>query len=570
MHIKLHRSGPRTYLRIVEAYRDSGKVKHRTIATLGRLEDVGPEQVDSLINGLLRATGRAELDPDEVDISALPALEFGPCWLLTELWRELGLDVALQRALRSSRRAFDAEALTRVMVFNRLCDPESKLGLLRWLEGVRIPEINAEQVTHQRLLRAMDALADARPAIEDRLESVLLPLIDTELSLVFYDLTTIRVHGQKSCEGDIRRFGLSKEVEGIARQCVLGLVQTADGIPLSWEVFAGNTPEVSTLVPMLERVLERFAIKRVIVVADRGLLSLANIEQIRSVTLPDGGHLEFILAVSARRYGDMADRMRAMDFDADQPSVREAEYKDEDKPEAQTEPEAEPKPELDRLVVAHDPVRAAEQRERRRARINELLAEGMKLAARLNAQDEGRPGRGRRSTDHGAYLSFSRKLIEAELTRFISADERDGLFSFAENPEAIAQAEQLDGKLVLRTNVKDLSAQQIVASYKALADIERSFRVLKSEIDIAPMFHRLPGRIEAHAMVCFLALLLNRVMRLRLRAADSALSPQRALSITKAIQWFRVKVGRSEKTGVTLMDETQRSVFEQLELALPK
>lgn len=550
MHVKLHRSGPRTYLRIVEAYREAGKVKHRTIATLGRLEDVGPAQVDSLINGLLRATGRVEIDRDELDISALPALEFGSGWLLSELWRDLGLDHALQTSLRSPRRAFDAEALTRVMVFNRLADPESKLGILRWLEGVRLPGIDADTVTHQRLLRTMDALSDARSAIEKRLEGVLLPLLDTELSLVFYDLTTIRVHGEKEHEPELRRYGRSKDVKGIARQVLLGLVQTADGIPLSWEVFSGNTAEVTTFVPMLERVLKRFAIRRVVVVADRGLLSLDNLNELRDIKLSDGRALEFVLAVPARRYGEI-DELNTLSFDVEAPSVREVEIDE------------------DRLVVAHDPTRAEEQTTRRRARIDELLTEGEKLTARLNAQDEGRPGRGRRSSDHSAYLRFSRRLIEAELSRFISAEERDGLFCFAENTNAIERAERLDGKLVLRTNVKDLDADEIVANYKALADIERSFRVLKSEIEMAPMFHRLPKRIEAHAMVCFLALLLNRVMRLRLKAAGSQLSPQRALGLTKAIQWYRVRVGRTEKSGVSVMSDTHREVFEQLELPLP-
>lgn len=228
MHVKLHRSGPRTYLRIVEAYREASKVKHRTLATLGRLEDVDPEQVDALVNGLLRATGRAEIERGALDISALPALEFGSGWLLNELWRDLGLDRAVQKGLRSSRRTFDAEALTRVMVFNRLADPESKLGILRWLEGVRLPGIETETVTHQRLLRSLDALAGARSAIETQLEEVLLPLLDTELSLVFYDLTTIRVHGEKeqqAAEEELRRYGRSKDVQGIARQVLLGLVQ---------------------------------------------------------------------------------------------------------------------------------------------------------------------------------------------------------------------------------------------------------------------------------------------------------------------------------------------------------
>jgi len=194
----------------------------------------------------------------------------GPQWLLTELWETLGLADLIRRALRSSRRGFDVEAAVRLMVFNRLCDPESKLGLLRWLEGVVVPGIDMAAITHQHLLRAMDALMDKRQTIHKGLSKQLLPLIDRELSVVFYDLTTIRIHGETEVEGDLRRYGHSKELKGPARQCVLGLVQTADGLPLDFDVFEGNVAEVKTLPPMLERCVKRYPIKRVIVVADPG------------------------------------------------------------------------------------------------------------------------------------------------------------------------------------------------------------------------------------------------------------------------------------------------------------
>jgi hypothetical protein len=215
--------------------------------------------------------------------------------------RELGFADAFRRVLRN-RRQFDAERLLRVMVFNRLCDPESKLGILRWLEGTRVPEVATESVTHQHLLRTMDTLADGAETMDKVLAGLLRPLIDQELSIVFYDLTTIRTEGGTELSGEVRRFGLSKD-GGIVRQVMLGVVQTAEGLPIHHEVFAGNSGETTTLVPTIEKVLARYPIKRVVLVADRGLLSLDNLEAIRAIRV-GGQPLEFILSVPARRYTD--------------------------------------------------------------------------------------------------------------------------------------------------------------------------------------------------------------------------------------------------------------------------
>src|SRR5690606_38193617 len=194
-----------------------------------------------------------------------PSRAFGDLFALTELWNELGFDSALKRALRSSRRQFDAEVLLRVMVFNRLCDPQSKLGVLRWLETVSMPGV-AEAVDHDQLLRAMDALMDAPMAVEEALCGQLRPLVAQSLSVAFYALTAIRAPGESEVAGDLRRYGRRKE-GGVGRQFVLGVVQTAEGLPLMHTVSEGNIAETRTFKPMLERVLERFAVERMIVVA---------------------------------------------------------------------------------------------------------------------------------------------------------------------------------------------------------------------------------------------------------------------------------------------------------------
>src|SRR6056297_2938575 len=197
------------------------------------------------------------------------------------LWSTLHshFDRDLGRAMRSGRRKIEADALVRAMVFNRLCDPTSKLGCLRWLDTVAMPEMPAK-IEHHHLLRAMDALMDNVDRVEAELAKQIRPLVDRDLTVVFYDLATVRIHGEGKVEDDIRSFGMNKETGGIARQFVLGVVQTAEGLPLMHTVHPGNVAETKTLLAMLQTVLARFPIQRVILVADRGLLSLENIGEL--------------------------------------------------------------------------------------------------------------------------------------------------------------------------------------------------------------------------------------------------------------------------------------------------
>lgn len=559
MFVKITRSGPRQYVQLVEAYRDAaGKAKHRTLATLGRLDQLGGN-LDAVIAGLLKVTGRS---PERVSPPMPPAIEFesaralGDVWALTELWDTLGFG-ALRRVFRKTRHTTDVEALIRVMVFNRLCDPESKLGVLRWLETVAIPGVDTRAITHQQLLRSMDALIAQQQAVDAALAGLLRPLIDQDLSVVFYDLTTIRAAGLSEADGDVRQFGLAKEGL-IARQFLLGVVQTGDGLPIHHEVFAGNTGESPTLLPTLRTVLERFpGIRRVILVADRGLLSLDNLEALAAVRLASGAPLEFILAVPGRRYGEFVDLLQT--FHAHTCRAATAEVIGEL-----------PWQDL-RLIVAHHPETAKVQHEARQAKIAELEALAARWVGKLDAQDEGVKGRGRKLSDSGAKARLYHAVKEARLARIVRVDLKGALFSYAIDETALARAEMMDGKLLLVTNAPDLKPPEIIARYKALADIERGFRVLKSEIEIGPVHHRLPERIRAHASLCFIALILYRVMRQRLAAAHTGLSPERALEQLRRIQHHRIRLGGDSPpvTGVSKLTTTQNEVFHALKLKKP-
>ena len=557
MHVKITTSGGRRYVQLVESYRDdAGRVKKRTVATLGRLDQLDGS-LDSVIKGLLKVSGREALVvvPPTPTVSFESARAFGDVWTLTKLWKSLGF-AELKRVFRRTRHTIDVEALIRMMVFNRLCDPESKLGVLRWLETVALPEVEVKAITHQHLLRSMDALMDQHEAVDNVVAGLLRPMIDQDLSVVFYDLTTIRAEGLSAQENDVRAFGMAKEGL-IARQFMLGVVQTAEGLPIYHEVFDGNTAETKTLLPMLKIVLNRFPlVSRLVLVADRGLLSLDNLDALSEIRLASGRPLEFILVVPGRRYHEFTELLD--DFHKSQCQA------------ATIEIIAEKTWNALRLVIAHDPEGAALQTQRRDERIGNLIQRAAQWAGKLDAQDDGVKHRGRKLSDSGAKARFFHEVSEAHLSKIIKVDLKSERFTYAIDARARSLANMMDGKLLLVTNTTDLIARDVVARYKSLADIERGFKVLKSELEIGPVYHRLPERIRAHAAICFMALILHRVMRQRLKAANAGLSPERALDYLRRIQHHQIRLNASEPvTGVSILSAEQTEVLNALDVKKP-
>ncbi len=565
MQVKITRSGPRSYLQIVRAYRDpeTRRPKQEHIANLCRLDQLGEADLDTLINGLLRVTDRPSLDELTRGITSdnttfAPAEQLGDVWAVMDIWRQLKLAQAVLKSTRGRRHQIDIEKLVRVMVINRLSDPRSKLGILRWIEQVYLPGIDRSQVTHQNLLRAMDVLVEYKDALERELVGTLLPLFDTEMEVVFYDITTIGVEGETEVEDDLRQWGKSKDTDGTARQFAVGLVQTADGFPVTHEVFEGSISETTTVQGIVTRLCERFPVKRLVFVADRAMISLDNLAELESLQV-NGRSVEYILAVPARRYREMTKDLAELHRDlleesreSGEESVREAEVDGR------------------RLVVAHSPEIAKRARRMRAERIAKVLHSTRQLAGKLNAQEDGTPGRGRRLTDNGARVKMHHELVEARLTRLIKLDLEDEVFSWYWDVEELKRDLELDGKLVLISNVRDMSAEELVARYKDLADIERGFRVMKSQLEIAPVYHRLPDRIRAHTFICFLALVIQRVMRLRLKRSGLSMSPEELLYRLRAVQRHNVRLATGTTlTGVSSMTPEQRALFEAIEVRQP-
>ena len=560
MFIKVTQSGCRRYAQLVESYRnEDGKPRQRTICTLGRLEAGG--DVDTLIASLQRARGLAP------GTSTLDGLRFkegrhaGDVWALSELWRSLGFD-ELASVWRRCKTEIDVLTCLRLMVFNRLCDPGSKLGVLRWLQTVALPVGFDLSPAHQDLLRAMDVLDEHSEQLSTKLALLMRPLIDQDLSVVFYDLTTVEVTGQTDLAGDVRAYGRAKSGL-VGRQFMLSLVQTAEGLPIAHEVHPGNTAEAKTLLPMIRGLLARYPLKRVVLIADRGLLSVGNIEELGKLQdrlKADGRDvaLEYILAVPAARYGDFAKDLRKL-HDA-QPSEQSwcAQIQWQDR----------------RLVVAHDPEGASRRAQARDKVIAELLQMGQQCSVTLDEQDEskrqGKKGRkGRPMSDSGTKARFYHAVKDAHLAHVIKVDLKAELFSYTIDEDKKRYLELLDGKLLLVTNT-GAPADEVVQRYKSLADIERGFKVLKSDIEIGPVYHRLPKRIRSHALVCFMALILYRVMRMRLKAAKRSESPSTLLEQLRRIFQQTVQTADGQTiTGLTDINPVQKSLFAALELTPP-
>jgi hypothetical protein len=321
---------------------------------------------------------------------------------------------------------------------------------------------------------------------------------------------------------------------------------------------------------MIRTLLSRWPLRRVVLVAERGLLSLNYLEQIDELQTEldraaSDVRLEYVLAVPAARYGEFTAELQAFDAANDSTTdwVAETPWTGAHRDDP-TQP-----PSTHRLVVAHDPQAAQRRTQARRHQVDELIALGQQWGGRLEAQDQGERRRGRPSSDSGAKARLYHAVKDAHLAHVIKVDLQSELFQFSIDEDRLAYLQRLDGKLILVTNT-DAPAAEVVSRYKSLADIERGFHVLKSEIEIGPVCHRLPRRIRAHALVCFLALVLHRVLRMRLKANNRPESPQRMLEQLRRIQHQTAQTDDGQVLrGLTELGAQQKDLFAAAGLTVP-
>jgi transposase len=465
MHVVTNvvRRGDRAYTSTLlrRSYREGGKVKKETLANLSHL----PEELIELIRGFLRGERYVEQgEAFEIEHS-VPA---GHVAAVLAMARRLELARLIDRS-RSRERD-----LVLAMVCQRVLAPGSKLQMARALSRSTLgAELSVEGADQDDLYRAMDWLLDRQASIEDRLARR--HLRDGEL--VLYDVSSTYFEG-RSCP--LARLGYSRDGKRGTPQIVFGLLCDRRGRPVAIEVFPGSLHDDKTLPSQLEKLRRRFALERIVVVSDRGMVTKANLQAMRSQQ-----GVAWITALKAPQVKRLAKRKLIQPSLFDEHNLAEITDVDEYPGE--------------RLIVCRNPLVAAE-----RARKREDLLEATE---RELAEIQGRVERGTLSGDAEIGLAAGAVWNRYRVKKHFRLEITDTSFSFSRKTEQIDAEAALDGIYVLRTGVGDeqLDSPEVVRSYKQLKEVERAFRSLKGLLDVRPIRHRLEDRVRAHVFLCMLA-----------------------------------------------------------------
>ncbi len=546
------------YLRIVESVRKKGKIKQKTIATLGNIE-VLRKDIKQIVNGLLKACGEKPLTFAE-DGQLISTKQYGVRYVSQAIWERLGIHEIIKRHLKKRRASLLYERWILMMVINKLSDPMSKLGIFRWLNGVYWPEhgFNAflfkDGITEEEYLecakgevmkfyRAMDHLLSLKDKIEIHLYRELRDLFSLKVDLVFYDLTSSYFEGNGP-EG-FAELGYSRDHEPGKRQVVIGLIM-CNGMPIGHEVFEGNRVDKKTVKRVLKALKEKFEIGRCIFVGDRGLVTKENLEEI------ERHGFDSIIALRKRR------NVEVKEIVLDAPAqVYCVESKELWWREVKTK-------EGIRYIVCMNPEVAESQSQMREENIKALMNELDKIKGGIERlKSKASLKRVISQVEEVLRHKHGRRLIGYKV------DEKDGRLSYWVKEESIKIEEALDGVYVLRTEEQIMSAKEVIDAYKDLTDVERAFRTMKSSLQLRPFYHWTENRVRAHALICYLAFLIERYVERALKHHNVGFSAGTAFESLSQLGAAVMEVDEERYTYISEPSRRDRLIFNALGLKFP-
>ena len=565
------------YVRVVEAVRHHGKTGHRTVLNLGRrdllAQHLDLDKLTRLLHGDAAASGTAApagaIQPD--DVAALAAWDWGPALAARHLWRELGLEAMLDRLSRPGRR--DAHRLSDrafVLVLNRLTAPGSEHRLARWLENdfvcdrhgrrwvaewrdetarkaSRTPRVQVEMRQLKQWYRTLDQLLEHKEAIEHGLYLHLRDLFSLRTDIVFYDLTSTYFEGSGPAE--IGAFGHSRDEKSRNPQVLVGLV-LVDGWPIAHHVFAGNKRDAKTVPDVVRDVEQRFGIKRMVFVGDRGMVTATNLEQLRS-----GGH-GYIVGRNRRRSGEVFDYIHSATGPWIECPIGITAGEKATQPKTLVQEVPSNKPGV-RVFVVHSDERWAYENARRTKSMDRVRHKLEKLQKRIAT------GKLKAADKIGAAAAAI--LARNHGHRYFGWSYENATFRFFEHPVHFTREQAYEGKYVIQTEEPNLSPVDAVRLYKQLADVERCFANLKDVIDMRPVYHQTPNRVQAHIFVAALAHLLHRAVENHLQKAGIDLSATAALTALKSVRVVDIDLGnKTTKRSVTRGSQRAATVLRAL------
>ena len=549
------------YWALVESYRTARGPRQRTVAYLGQIDS-------SRRRGLKRAAKGQDgrqldlFDDSEsgwvvVDAKAVRVercVDFGGPWLVLELMRRLGLTGFLERVIPAGREEVPWSAMALVLILSRLCRPSSELyiaeHLYRQTAIADLVGVPAEKVNDDRLYRALDKLLPHKAALEAYLKDRLGTLFDLDYDLLLYDVTSTYFEGQANRNPKAQR-GYSRDHRGDCKQICIGLVVTKGGMPLGYEVFAGNRSDVTTVEEIVETMESRYGRADRIWVMDRGMVSNDNI-----AFLKEGGR-RYIIGTPK----GMLRRYEQELLSDDWQSVHEG-----------LEVKLCPSPDGTETFIL---CRSEDRRQKERAmhdRFARRIEEGLKAIEASCAKRKYKVVTIAKRL--GKLLGRNSRAAGLFDTDVVQADDGRAQLVWSKVPTWKDWARLSEGCYLLRSNVADWSGEDLWKAYIQLTEAEEAFRVHKSDLVLRPIWHHREDRTDAHVLVCFISYVVSKTLEQLCKQAGLGRSARRVfdeLARIKAVDVVLPTQGGVEirRRCVTRPDDHQAILLQRLGLALP-
>ena len=544
MYLKKIKSKNKIYLKLVETQWDKYKKKRiqKVILNLGRLDILMENGLPNIVKKLTEIVNQ-EQSKQKTVVGKLPAtvkdinniihtgtVNYGHI-IYRKLWNDYDFSGYLKKIQNNRRVEFNFPESVYLMVINQLLRPSSKLHLFENYQKY----FGVNEVELQHLYRSLDLLAEEKEKIENYIFYRNKNLFNQRIDIVFYDVTTFYFESQKS--DALRDFGYDKDNKINHVHVVLGLLINKDGKPIGYELFKGDTYEGHTLLKHLEKLKQRFAIDTVVIVADRGLCSKMNLKLIR-----DAGYHYIVSARLKNMPSNVINQVLDMSgyIEVSKKDLYFLkDYQEEDvfkykvinyKNKVQYKENPEDKHykviELEeKLICSYSSKRAERDRKER-----ERMIEKAKEIIENNDKSKLNHNKG-----HKKYVSkqYKDKSQEPE-------------YQLVLNEEKIKADSQYDGFYVLHSSKKDLSALEVIKNYHYLYKIEESFRIMKSTMQVRPIYHWTVKRIEGHFLMSFIAFLLERDLELRLIKNKKVRAPEKIKEAINSLNFILLDIEGQE------------------------
>ena len=611
------------YWALVETYRTAKGPRQRIVSYLGELkesEQSGWAQLSAKLNKGAASNDQQKpsrvqqslFDPlprdDQVDgrLGSQPVLvdlkgirleqtrDFGEVWLAWGLWRLLGLDVLLEREMRRGRAEVPWHVVAAILTIARFCEPSSELHIeTTWYRRTALEDllnVSPEKVHTDRLYAGLDELLPHKETIEKHLKQRLGQLFDLDYELLLYDVTSTYFEGQCKRNPQAKR-GYSRDKRPDCLQVCIALVVTTDGMPLGYEVFAGNRHDSTTVEEIVEAMEKKHGQANRIWVMDRGMVSESNLSFVRS---RQGRYIVGVPKASLRKFEAVL-----------------VEKKDWDQVEAGVEVKLVPSPDGEETFIL---ARSAERREKEKAiheRFQQRMEEGLqKLKAAMESgrlRDEStahrRLGRlqGKNSRAAKAFDVTIQRMTDETTDTHASDDQTTNKarlnkddqkksknkakkkpwlqITWQRNEQWAEWARLSEGCYLLRSNLNDIDAKTLWKHYIQLTEAEWAFRITKDELVLRPIWHHKEDRVKAHILVCFLAYAMWKTLAGWMRGSGLGDAPRSLLDELVKIKSGDIVLpvcvgdGRSRTVRlrcVTEPDTEQKLLLHRLGIALPK